>query len=139
MKAMYSDSCLLETSQGFILFQSIAKCCCSLGSDFVKSQAVQVTNYEGNVLVIVAYIKVVKDLFFFSPSPSAAAPWSPIWLRRKLYKSQIMKAMYSDSCLRQFNQGLILLQSIAKCCCSLVSNFVITQAVQVTDYEGNVL
>ena len=88
---------------------------------------------------MVAYIKVVKDLFSFSPSPSAAAPWSPIWLRRKLYKSQIMKAMYIDSCLLQFSQKLILLQSIAKCCCSLVFDFVVPQAVPVTNFEGNVL
>ena len=36
--------------------------------------------------------------------------------------------MYYDSCLLELSQGLILLQSIAKCCCSLVSDLVVTQA-----------
>ena len=44
MKAMYIDSCLLQFSQNLILFQSIAKCCCSLVSDFVAIQSVQVIN-----------------------------------------------------------------------------------------------
>ena len=42
-----------------------------------------------------------------------------------------MKAMYFDSCLLKFCHKLILLQSIAKCCRSLASDFVVTQAVQV--------
>ena len=36
-------------------------------------------------------------------------------------------------------QGLIFLQFVAECCCSLVSDLVFTQAVPVTNYEGNVL
>ena len=76
---------------------------------------------------------MVKELFSFSPSPSAPAPLSPILLQLKLYKSQIMKVMYFDSCLLELSQGLILLQSITKCYCSLISDFVVIQTVPVAN------